>query len=86
MTTLANFNHAACGCRLVQCDPCGKLVPIGETIFIGYADSGAAQSDTTACAACRGADPADVHPTCSTCGTCGDCHCGDTPPSYAGRG
>lgn len=65
-----------CSCKLVQCDPCGRMVPIGETLQLGPEESGAAQCDTTACAKCRGGDsPEDVHPTCEDCGSCDACDC-----------
>lgn len=72
--------NAACGCRLVQCDPCGRMVPRGEVLNLSAEESGAAQCDTTACAKCRGADPQDVHPTCDVCGSCDAC-AHDTMPA-----
>jgi hypothetical protein len=78
---VSGAERARCGCPLVSCDPCGKLVPRGETLQLGPEQSGAAQCDTTCCAACRGADPADVHPTCETCGSCDACSC--APDAFA---
>lgn len=73
------LERAKCGCDLVQCDPCGQMFPRGEMVNLSAEQSGAAQCDTTCCAACRGADPEDVHPTCETCGSCDECDCNEKP-------
>ena len=71
--------HAPCGCPLVQCDACDRMVPKGESADLSPEQSGSAQCDTTACAYCRGAEASEVHPTCDACGSCDACGCHAAP-------
>ena len=51
------------------------MVPRGEVADLSPEQSGSAQCDTTACAACRGEEASEVHPTCDACGSCDACDC-----------